>query len=65
MGGWVYPIAKTGHVADPSAVRPITVLSAIHRLWSSVRYQHLRQWTELILDPAQSAFRVGRSARKE
>eukprot|EP00971_Amphidinium_carterae_P266114 5278823-Amphidinium_carterae.2 len=65
MQGWNYPIAKTTHVADPGSVRPITVLSAVHRLWSGARYQALQTWSDCVLHASQSAFRSGRSARKE
>eukprot|EP00971_Amphidinium_carterae_P342183 6481404-Amphidinium_carterae.1 len=65
MRGWIRPVPKSGFNAEPGSVRPITVLSTIHRLWSGIRFRHLQPWCNLVLDSAQSAFRSGRSARGE
>eukprot|EP00971_Amphidinium_carterae_P066185 1310945-Amphidinium_carterae.1 len=65
MSGWLRPIPKEGFVSTPLAVRPISVLSLLHRTWSGVRFQHLQAWAAEILHPCQSAFRPGRSTRRE
>eukprot|EP00971_Amphidinium_carterae_P338889 6476435-Amphidinium_carterae.1 len=65
MTGWISPIPKDGHVASTASIRPITVLSVLHRAWSSIRFRHLQPWCSTVLDSSQSAFRIGRSARGE
>eukprot|EP00971_Amphidinium_carterae_P333656 6468487-Amphidinium_carterae.1 len=56
---------KTGYAADVLKLRPITILSLVHRVWSSVRFFHLQKWSDQVLHPSQSAFRQGRSAKVE
>eukprot|EP00971_Amphidinium_carterae_P135393 2682918-Amphidinium_carterae.1 len=65
MRGWLRPIPKSGCSATPLAVRPISILSLLHRTWSGVRYRQLQKWADQILDPVQSAFRPGRSTKGE
>eukprot|EP00971_Amphidinium_carterae_P136332 2701005-Amphidinium_carterae.1 len=63
--GWQRPIPKSGHTASALAIRPITVLSQLHRNWSSIRYRHLQTWAEAVLAPAQAAYRKNRSTKLE
>eukprot|EP00971_Amphidinium_carterae_P065435 1296506-Amphidinium_carterae.2 len=65
MTGWVKPIPKDGCVAAVGEVRPITLLSVVHRTWSSIRFAHLQGWCDEILDVSQAAFRAGRSTKQE
>eukprot|EP00971_Amphidinium_carterae_P222819 4421891-Amphidinium_carterae.1 len=65
MGGWLRPIPKEGFTSTPLAVRPISVLSLLHRTWSGIRFQHMQAWASQILRPCQSAFRPGRSTKRE
>eukprot|EP00971_Amphidinium_carterae_P315239 6265471-Amphidinium_carterae.3 len=41
MRGCTRPIPKQGYSAEPLSIRPITILSLVHRVWSSVRYHHM------------------------
>eukprot|EP00971_Amphidinium_carterae_P215225 4271580-Amphidinium_carterae.2 len=63
--GWVCAIPKVGSVSGALNVRPITILSLIHRLWSGVRFTHLQDWMAKVLHDSQSAYRSGRSVKKE
>eukprot|EP00971_Amphidinium_carterae_P292446 5805327-Amphidinium_carterae.1 len=65
MKGWSRPIPKVGYTAEVLGIRPITILSLVHRVWSSIRFHHLQDWAEQVLHRSQSAFRKGRSAKLE
>ena len=62
---WIAAIPKTRREAGD--IRPIAILPVLHRLWSSVRGQAMRQWlNSLRLQPhSQCAYREGRCAEGE
>eukprot|EP00971_Amphidinium_carterae_P284515 5648546-Amphidinium_carterae.2 len=62
--GWIAPVPKLGSVSGALSIRPITLLSLIHRVWSGVRYTHLQSWMSEVLHESQSAYRPGRSSKK-
>eukprot|EP00971_Amphidinium_carterae_P174658 3462126-Amphidinium_carterae.1 len=59
MTGWVKPVPKDGCLASCQSIRPITLLSVLHRTWSGIRFAHLKRWCDEILDETQAAFRSG------
>eukprot|EP00971_Amphidinium_carterae_P237081 4705380-Amphidinium_carterae.1 len=65
MRGWTCAIPKESNTATPEGIRPITILSLLHRTWAGIRYQHLQQWIECTLADGQSAYRKGRSTKLE
>ena len=62
---WMALIAKTSDPGKPTAIRPISVLSAIYRSWASLRTTHLQRWAQSTYHPWQLAFVKGRSPRKQ
>eukprot|EP00973_Karenia_brevis_P061312 8527146-Karenia_brevis.AAC.1 len=52
-----------GSGARPVDLRPITVMSAVYRLWASRRLQDLRAWQENWVDEGMHGFRSGHSVR--
>eukprot|EP00663_Eupelagonemidae_sp_cell21sb_P000872 gene872-484_t len=57
-GGSVTLIPK-GVGGGPLQLRPITVTSAIYRLWAATRVRAVMEWQETWIAPGQRGFRVG------
>eukprot|EP00971_Amphidinium_carterae_P345895 6487087-Amphidinium_carterae.3 len=63
--GWTCAVPKDANTATPEGIRPITILSLLHRTWAGIRYQHVQGWIEATLADGQSAYRNGRSTKLE
>ena len=57
----ICPIFKAGNEQDPSCYRPISLIPAMSKKFSSVLGNRLREWAENVLSPAQTGFRKGYS----
>ena len=51
---------STGHNTNPEDLRPITVMSAIYRLWASTRVRNVMEWQEQWAAQGQHGGRTGR-----
>ena len=61
--GLIFPIHKDGNAHDPLNYRPITLLSVVGKVYTSVLHRRLQQWCEGrgIIAEEQNGFRPGRS----
>eukprot|EP00973_Karenia_brevis_P026165 3610195-Karenia_brevis.AAC.1 len=50
-----------GSGSGPLDMRPISVMSAVYRLWAARRMQDLRQWQESWATKGQHGFRASHS----
>ena len=63
MKAYISLIPKNSEATvKPTDLRPITVLSALYRLWAKVRFQHLLVWQEKWCDKQMWGCRPGHSA---
>ena len=49
---------------DASGIRPIGVTCIPYRIWSSLRFQGLQEWSNNVLHPRQTAYRSGYCAQR-
>ena len=49
---------------DASGIRPIGVTCIPYRIWSSIRFQGLQEWSSSVLHPRQTAYRSGYCAQR-
>eukprot|EP00662_Eupelagonemidae_sp_cell21_P057018 gene57018-biopygen114705 len=54
-------IPKDGAAGGPLDLRPITVTSALYRLWAATRVRQVLEWQELWLPRGARGFRLGSS----
>eukprot|EP00971_Amphidinium_carterae_P306979 6100576-Amphidinium_carterae.1 len=60
---WVAMLAKSPQVKDAGKVRPIVLHSTVYRLWSSIRYGMLREWSSQVFDDQFHAYLPHRDAK--
>lgn len=58
------PLLPKGEGGKPEQLRPITVLTALWRLWSGIRYRQLHKWQEEWVHPSLTGSRPGRECRE-
>eukprot|EP00660_Eupelagonema_oceanica_P019619 gene19618-biopygen24621 len=51
-----------GRGGEPTQMRPISVMSAVYRLWAAARLRDVIQWQERWVAPGQRGFRSGMGA---
>eukprot|EP00971_Amphidinium_carterae_P120977 2396612-Amphidinium_carterae.1 len=63
--GLAAAVSKGTSIVEPLQVKPICLLPLLHRLWNSLRFSDVREWTDSHRKPTQGAFHRKRSARGE
>ena len=67
VGRWPRPLAEgyisripKGEGMQPTNMRPLSVLSAVYRLWAGIRLQAVMNWQEQGIHPHAYGFRTGK-----